>query len=65
MSFRGFCSDAILSKSIVVQFGSGVCVSMWSHVLISGLIVMIRAYSIRGGGEVGLCICSGRDVGIW
>ena len=46
----GFCSKPILSRSIVVQFGSGICASMWSHVLMSGLIVMIRAYSIRGGG---------------
>ena len=46
----GFCSKAILSRSIVVQFGSGICASMWSHALISGLIVTIRAYNIRGGG---------------
>ena len=45
----GFCSKAIFSRSIVVQFGFGVCVSMWLHVLISGLIVTIRAYSMRGG----------------
>ena len=46
----GFGSNAIFSKSIVVQFGSGFCVSMWSHVFISGLIVIMSAYSIRGGG---------------
>ena len=39
----GFCSRAILSRSNVVQFGVGVCVSIWLHVSILGLIVMINA----------------------
>ena len=46
----GFCSKAIISRSIVVQFGFGICVGIWSHALKSGLMVTIRAYSIRGGG---------------
>ena len=46
----GFCSKVIFSRSIVVQFGSGICVSIWSHALISGLIVTMSVYSIRGGG---------------
>ena len=46
----GFGSEAIRSKTIVVQSGTGVCISMWLHVLITGLIVVISAYSMRGGG---------------
>jgi hypothetical protein len=45
-----FCSNVIFSRSIVVQFGTGFYVSIWLHALISGLIVTIKAYSIRGGG---------------
>ena len=46
----GFWSAAILSKTIVVQSGSGVCVNMWLHVSITGLIVVISAYNTHGGG---------------
>ena len=46
----GFGSDAILSNTFVVQSGTGGCISMWLHVFISGLIVVISAYNIRGGG---------------
>ena len=46
----GFGSEAIHSKIIVVQSGIQVCISIWLHVLITGLIVVISAYSMRGGG---------------
>ena len=46
----GFGSEAIFSKTIVVQSGVGVCVSIWLHVSNTGLIVVISAYNIRGGG---------------
>ena len=46
----GFWSVAMLSNSIVVQSGSGICISMWLHVSMTGLIVVISAYSTRGGG---------------
>ena len=46
----GFGSEAIFSKTIVVQSGFGVLVSIWLHVSNTGLIVIISAYSIRGGG---------------
>ena len=28
----GFCSEDIFFRSVVVQSGSGMCVSKWSHV---------------------------------
>ena len=46
----GFGSEAICSKTIVVQSGTGVCVNIWLHVFITGLIVVISAYNMRGGG---------------
>ena len=46
----GFGSEAIFSKISVVQSGVGVCVSIWLHVSNIGLIVVISAYNIRGGG---------------
>ena len=46
----GFCSKAILSRSVVVQSGFVICISRWLHVFRLGLIVVISAYSIRGGG---------------
>ncbi len=46
----GFWSEAIRSKSVVVQSGSGVCDNMWLHVSMMGLIVVMSAYNIRGGG---------------
>ncbi len=46
----GFCSDVICSNTFVVQSGTGGCISMWLHVSNIGLIVVISAYSIRGGG---------------
>jgi hypothetical protein len=46
----GFWSEAIRSKTAVVQSGSGICISRWLHVSIIGLIVVISAYSICGGG---------------
>ena len=46
----GFCSKAIFSESIIVQSSFGICTSKWLHVSIIGLIVVISAYSIRGGG---------------
>ena len=46
----GFWSEAIHSKIVVVQFGYGVCVSIWLHVSIVGLIVVISANNMRGGG---------------
>jgi hypothetical protein len=46
----GFCSEAIRSSIIVVQSGSGVCISIWLHVSMTGLIVVMSAYNIRGGG---------------
>ena len=46
----GFCSEDILSRSVVVQSGSGICASKWSQVSMTGLIVTISAYNIRGGG---------------
>ena len=46
----GFCSEDIFSRSVGVQSGSGMCVSKWSHVSITGLSVMISAYNKRGGG---------------
>jgi hypothetical protein len=46
----GFGSEAIHSRTIVVQSGSGVCVNIWLHVSITGLIVVISAYNMRGGG---------------
>jgi hypothetical protein len=39
----GFWSEAIRSKTAVVQSGSGVCISRWLHVSIIGLIVVISA----------------------
>ena len=46
----GLRSKAIFSKIFVVQSGSGVCISIWLHVSSTGLIVVISAYSMRGGG---------------
>ena len=46
----GFCSKVIFSRSVVVQSSSGMCVSNWSHVCITGLIVTMSAYNIRWGG---------------
>ena len=46
----GFWSVAIRSNTIVVQSGSGVCISIWLHVSIIGLIVVISAYNMREGG---------------
>ena len=46
----GFCSKDIFSRSVVVQYGSGMCPSKWSNVNITGLIVTISANSKRGGG---------------
>ena len=46
----GFGSEAIRSRMIVVQSGIGVCISIWLHVFITGLIVVISAYNMRGGG---------------
>ena len=46
----GFGNVAIRSKIIVVQSGIWVCISILLHVFITGLIVVISAYSIRGGG---------------
>ena len=46
----GFGSKSIRSRTIVVQSGFGVCPNMWLHVSIIGLIVVISAYSMRGGG---------------
>ena len=45
----GFCSEDIFFRSVVVQSGSGMCVSKWSHVSITGLIVTMSAYNKRGG----------------
>ena len=46
----GFGSDAIRINTFVVQSGTEGCISMWLHVSINGLIVVISAYNIRGGG---------------
>ena len=46
----GLGSVAIRSNIVVVQSGIWVCISIWLHVFITGLIVVISAYSIRGGG---------------
>ena len=46
----GFCSKAIRSNIVVVQSGSGVCINRWLHVSIIGLIVVMSAYSMHGGG---------------
>lgn len=46
----GFWRSAILLRSVVVQSGSGVCVSWWLHVSSNGFIVVMSAYNIRGGG---------------
>ena len=46
----GFWSEVMRSKTVVVQSGSGVCINRWLHVSITGLIVVISAYSMRGGG---------------
>ena len=46
----GFCKSAIFSNSVVVQSGVGVCINMWLHVSRIGLMVVINAYSILGGG---------------
>jgi hypothetical protein len=45
-----FWSEAMLSNTIVVQSGIGVCISIWLHVSIIGLIVVISAYNMREGG---------------
>ena len=45
----GFWRSAIFSRSVVVQSGSGLCISWWLHVSSSGLIVVMSAYNIRGG----------------
>ena len=46
----GFRSEAMCSRIVVVQSGYGVCISIWLHVSMTGLIVVISAYSMRGGG---------------
>ena len=46
----GFWSEIMRSKIVVVQSGSGVCINKWLHVSITGLIVVISAYSMCGGG---------------
>ena len=46
----GFWSEVMCSKTVVVQSCSGVCISKWLHVSTIGLIVVISAYSMRGGG---------------
>ena len=46
----GFCNVAICSSSIMVQLGVGVCDSIRLHVSGIGLIVVMSAYSILGGG---------------
>ena len=46
----GFGSEAIRSNNIVVQSDSGDCISIWLHVSITGLVVVISAYSMCGGG---------------
>ena len=46
----GFWSEAIRSNTIVVQSGFGICINIWLHVSIIGLIVVISAYNMRGGG---------------
>ena len=46
----GFGSKARFFRTNVVQSGSGFCANIWLHVSIAGLIVIISAYSIRGGG---------------
>ena len=46
----GFCSRVIFSRSVVVQSGVGFCISSRSQVSRIGLIVVISAYIIRGGG---------------
>jgi hypothetical protein len=46
----GFWREAIRSKTDVVQSGTWVCINIWWHVSIFGLIVVISAYSMRGGG---------------
>ena len=46
----GFWSEAICFKINIVQFGYEDCISRWLNVSIIGLIVVINAYNIRGGG---------------
>jgi hypothetical protein len=46
----GFWSEAMRSNTIVVQSGTGVYISIWLHVSIIGLIVVISAYNMREGG---------------
>jgi hypothetical protein len=45
----GFWSEVIRSKTIVVQYGYGVCISIWLHDSSTGLIVVISAYNMRAG----------------
>ena len=42
----GFCSVVILSNKIEVQYGFEICISWCSHEFMSGLMVVINAYSI-------------------
>ena len=46
----GFCNVVICSNNIVVQSGVGVCDSSWLHVSMFGLMVVMSAYNILGGG---------------
>ena len=45
----GFCSSVICSRIFLVQSGVRIC-HWWSHVSMAGLIVVMSAYNILGGG---------------
>ena len=45
-----FCSVVILFNNVVVQSGVAVCDNSWLHVSMFGLMVVISAYNILGGG---------------
>ena len=46
----GFVVLSYYSNSVVVQSGVSVCDSIWLHVSMFGLMVVISAYNILGGG---------------
>ena len=46
----GFCSVVILFNNVVVQSGVTICDSIWLHVSMFGLMVVISAYNTLGGG---------------